>query len=812
MTTQKIKKIAVLGAGVMGAQIAGHCINNKVSVILFDLPSYPKDGQAVDKNAIVNRAIANLQKLKPSPMALSIEASLVVGANYEDDLELLKDCDLVIEAIAERLDWKHDLYQKVSPYLAPHAIFATNTSGLSITKLSEGFSPDLQKRFCGIHFFNPPRYMHLLELIPTVHTDTNMLDVLESFMTSVMGKGVVRAKDTPNFLANRVGVFATIAVGTEMQKYGLTFDEVDLLTGQKICRAKSATFRTSDIVGLDTSLNVLSTMKDTLADDPFVSLFTVPELLKGLVEKGFLGQKSGAGYYKKVGKDILVLNPQTMEYVPQSGELVPMVERILKKPISERFALLRECDEPQAQFLWAIYRDVFQYIAVHAGSIARSVADIDLAVRWGYAWNAGPFEDWQEAGWLEVANWVKEDIDSGKALCNVPLPEWVFSSSVLENGGVYSETGAWSVTEAKFLPRSNLEVYKKQLFKAALKGDRSANSRTSGKTILETDAIRLWTHEYRPDILIASFKTKMNTMGPGVIDGLFEAVDIAENSYEGLVIWQPTSLQLGAPGGPFSAGADLTATMPLFMQGGAKAIEPFVKRFQDCMMRIKYSQVPVVTAISGIALGGGCEINMHAAKRVVALESFLGLVEVGVGILPAGGGLKEAAIRTAEAVALSGSSNYLEAIKLPFENAAMAKVSSSAHEAVQMGYLKRTDLIVSNVHELLYHALIQSQALADGGYRPPFKQLIPVAGRAVIATVTGQLLNMKDGGFISDHDFLIAKKIITCISGGDVDTGTLVSEEWLLKLERMAFVELLDSPKTQERMMSFLETGKPVRN
>ena len=809
----RVGKVAVLGAGVMGAQIAAHCINAKVPVILFDLPSKDDGSGKVNKNAIAQKAIDGLKKLKPSPLGISAQADLIQVANYEDDLELLKECDLIIEAIAERLDWKHDLYSKIAPFIAPHTILATNTSGLSITQLSEGFSGELKRRFCGVHFFNPPRYMHLLEIIPTKDTEPSILDALETFMTSTMGKGVVRAKDTPNFVANRVGVFSILAVFAEAKKYGLGFDTVDAITGSKLGRAKSATFRTSDVVGLDTMAHVIKTMENGLTNDPFSSIYKVPEVVEKLLAAGNLGQKTGAGFYKKAGKNILVFDAEKSNYIESSGSMDPAIERILKKPIAERLEMLRDADEPQAKFLWAIFRDIFHYIAVHLESIADSAREIDFAMRWGFGWNKGPFEDWQAAGWLKVANWIREDIEKGEALCKQALPEWVFNGAVATTGMVHSPAGSWSASENKYLQRSELPVYNKQRFRASLAGDNSADPKTAGQTLFENEGARVWIEDHAKDVVIVSFKSKMNTIGPDVMEALQKAVDLAEQSYPGVVVWQPTSLKLGAPGGPFSAGANLEAAMPLFMKHGANGIEPFVKSFQDTMMRLKYSQVPVVAAISGIALGGGCELLLQSAKRVVAIESYIGLVEVGIGLLPGGGGLKEAAIRAANGLALAnGSTNYLDFIKTPFECAAMAKVSSSAHEAIQMGYLKPDDIIVANVHELLSQAQHQVKALSDSGYRPPLKKSIPVGGRSVISTVMGQLVNMRDGGFISEHDMFIAKRIIEVIAGGDVDAGTLVSEEWLLKLERQAFVELLGTAKTQERVMGLLQTGKPVRN
>jgi len=809
---QLIKKVAVLGAGVMGAQIAAQCINVGLPVILFDLPTSTVEGKPANKNAIAQKSIENLKKLKPAPLGLSASANLIEAANYEDDLGLLADCDLIIEAIAERLDWKHALYEKVAPYIPEHAIFATNTSGLSIGELAKGFSGDLKKRFCGVHFFNPPRYMHLLELIPASDTDPQVLDALETFMTSTMGKGVVRAKDTPNFIGNRVGVFSILAVFEEAKKFGLGFDAVDAITGSKLGRAKSATFRTSDVVGIDTLAHVIKTMENSLQDDPFSYLFKVPEVVNQLIAKGALGQKTKAGFYRKEGKTVLVLDPSTGEYKPSTATIDPLIERILKKPIAERLGLLRETNDPQAQFLWAIYRDIFHYCAVQLGNIAQSAREIDFAMRWGYGWDKGSFEDWQAAGWTQVANWIKEDIEQDKTLSKEPLPAWVFTGPVVDKQAIHTPEGSWSPSANRFIPRSALPVYQKQVFRASLLGDGSPDPKTSGTTIYENPDLRAWVDESQPDVLIASFKSKMNTISPDVLNGIQKSVELAEANYEGLVIWQPTSLKLGTPGGPFSAGANLEAALPMVIKGGPAGVEPFVKLFQDTMMKVKYSQVPIVCAVSGIALGGGCELVMQSSRRVAAMESYIGLVEVGVGLLPAGGGLKEAAIRAAQGVSLAGNANYLDFIKGSFENAAMAKVSSSAQEAMKMAYLQKGDIIVPNVYELLALAQSQVKAMRYAGYRPPIPALIPVGGRSIISTVMGQVINMRDGGFISEHDAYIAEKIIHVIAGGAVDAGTLVSEEWLLKLERQAFVNLIAHPKTMERIMGLLQNGKPVRN
>ena len=790
-----VKKVAVLGAGVMGAQIAAHCVNAKVPVVLFDLPA--KEGP---KNGIVLRAIENLKKLSPAPLGNKDDASLIQVANYEDNLELLKGCDLIIEAIAERMDWKHDLYKKVAPFIGANTIFASNTSGLSITALSEGFDAELKARFCGVHFFNPPRYMHLVELIPTVSTRPEILDQLEGFLTTTLGKGVVRAKDTPNFIANRVGIFSMMATMYEAQKFGLPVDVVDDLTGTKLGRAKSATFRTADVVGLDTMGHVMKTMQDNLKDDPFYPVYKTPELLEKLIAAGALGQKTGGGFFKKVGKDILRFDGAKGDYVPSTGKADDIVVRILKeKDPAKKMKTLRESTNPQAQFLWSIFRDTFHYIAVHLESIADCARDVDFALRWGFGQKNGPFEGWQAAGWQQVAEWVKEDIDAGKALCNAPLPQWVSDGRT----GVHTAEGSWSPAKNAYVPRSDLAVYQRQAFRATVLGENAPDGSKAGTTVFEDDSVRIW-HQ-NDDVLILSLKTKMHVIGQGVINGLAKAIDEAEKNYKGLVIWSADA----ADGGAFSAGADLQSMLPVFMSGGVKAIEPEVAKLQQAHQALKYANVPVVAAVSGMALGGGCELMMHAAKRVASIESYIGLVEVGVGLVPAGGGLKEAAVRAA---ADAKGTDILQFLKNYFTNAATANVSKSALEAQKMGYLSQNDVIVFNPYELLHVAKVEARAMFDAGYRPQLQKLVPVAGRTGMATIMAQLVNMRDGGFISAHDYKLGAMIAEIVCGGDIEPGSLVSEQWLLDLERKAFMELLNNPKTQERIMGMMQTGKPVRN
>jgi 3-hydroxyacyl-CoA dehydrogenase len=800
MSRFNVKKVAVLGAGVMGAQIAAHLVNVKVPVVLFDLPA--KEGP---KNGIVTKAVEGLKKLKPSPLGVSDDAALIQQANYEEHLHLLKECDLVIEAIAERMDWKLDLYTKIAPHVAKHAILASNTSGLSITKLSEALPDKLKPRFCGIHFFNPPRYMVLVELINTPTTAPEVLDQLEAFVTSGLGKGVVRAHDTPNFVANRVGIAGMLSTMKEVENFGLSFDVVDDLTGKKLGRASSGTFRTADVVGLDTMAHVIKTLQDNLSleTDPFYESFGTPAVLKKLLELGNLGQKSKAGFYKKVGRDIMRFELESEEYVPAGQKADEVYGRMLKRPAAERLKLLRNAEGAQGRFLWAILRNSFHYAAVHLGTIADNARDVDQAMRWGFGMKQGPFELWQEAGWLDVAKMIQEDIDAGKALSKAPLPEWVFKGPVAEAGGVHTAQGSWSASQAQFVPRRQLPVYERQLFPEALLGEAQlADWRTAGTTIAESRALRTWTLDGQ--VLVASIKNKMHAISPEVMEGLMEAVETAESDYQGMVIWSGDA--------PFSVGADLEATMPAFVVGGADAIESIEQELQNLMMRLRYAQVPVVAAIHGMALGGGCELAVHSARRVAHMESYIGLVEVGVGLVPGAGGLTYIARRAAENAATSTGKDLLPFLTEGFTAAAMAKVGTSALESKKLGYLLDSDIVVPHKDEVLFVAINEAKSMATGGWRAPHKRLFPVAGRSGIATIKGSLVNMRDGGFISAFDQHVASLIAEVVCGGDVDAGTLVSEEYLLQLERKAFCHLIAHPKTHERILGMLSTGKPVRN
>ena len=880
----QVRKVAVLGAGVMGAQIAAHLVNANVPTILFDLPakegvpplspnSLPHAGERdavslreTSLNGNVNRAIDGLSKLDPSPLTSPARASFIAAANYDQHLDQLRDCDLVIEAIAERIDWKSDLYRKVAPFVNEHAIFASNTSGLSINQLAAAFPEHLRHRFCGIHFFNPPRYMHLVELIPCRETEAPLLDQMEEFLVSTLGKGVVRAKDTPNFIANRIGVFSMLATRHHAAAYNLGFDTVDALTGRYLGRPRSATFRTLDIVGLDVFAHVVNTMRENLTNDPWHKHFELPGWLGYLVDQGALGQKTKRGIYQKIGKEIHVLDLHTKEYRLSDTKVDDGVKDMLhERDWAKKLTALHASAHPQAQFLWAVFRDVFHYCAVYLAEIADNARDLDFAVRWGFGWDSGPLEIWQAAGWQQVASWISADIAAGKAMSDTPLPAWATEPN---RTGVHTPQGSYSPAKIQippsppsskggaeesslpltnpplkkggrgdlagsYQPRSALPVYRRQLFPDRLLGE----SVQYGETIFETEAVRLW--HLGDDIAILSFKTKMHTISNEVLDGVLRAVDEAEAHFTALILWQVEP--------PFSAGANLLqlmqgvqesgeahaglldklkgavqrVTYTLAVDGGlgdivnaaignVPRVEDVVAKFQQTSLRLKYAQVPTIAAVYGLALGGGCEFSIHCTRIVAALESYIGLVEVGVGLLPAGGGCKEMALRAAQE---ARGGDIFPHLKRHFQNIATGEVAKSAELARDMGYLRQSDRIVMNQYELLHVAKQEARALIATAWRPPLQpRQIPVAGRTGIATLKAAMVNLLEGGFISEHDYNIGCRIAETMCGGDVEAGSLVDEQWLLDLERHHFMQLLATDKTKARVEHMLKNGKPLRN
>ena len=785
-----IKTAAVLGAGVMGAQIAAHLLNAGIRPLLFDLAA--KDGP---RSALSINAIENLKKLKPSPIDKIKLLDLMVAANYEDDLELLKNCDLIIEAISERMDWKVDLYKKISPFLQENVVFATNTSGLSINALATNLPEKIRPRFFGIHFFNPPRYMTLVELIPHKTTDLKLMEQVEEFIVSGLGKGAVFANDTPNFIGNRVGMFSILAVIHHAEKFGLAPDVVDLLTGPAIGRPKSATYRTLDIVGLDTFEHVVNTMTQGLPNDPWHKFYQLPSWIKNLIEKKALGQKTKGGIFKRVGTDNLVFDLQKNDYRACEEKLKPEITDILKeKDLAVRFKKLKESSLAETQFLWAIFRDLFHYSAFHLQDIADCTRDVDFALRWGYAWSMGPFEIWQAIGWKNVVAWLNEEIKAGKTMLSNPLPEWV---ATLGEKGAYTNSGSYSPSKKAFKPRSVLPVYKKHIYPDPVFGE----TFDKGQVIYETDAIKLW--ELNNDnIAILSFKTKMNTISHAVLDGICESIAKVESAKMGMVIWQA--------GNHFSLGANLQDMLDAVNGGKAQDIDKLIARFHQTSLALRYAKVPTVAAVRGMALGGGCEIAMHCARIVAAFETNIGLVEVGVGLIPAGGGTKEMALRAAQGI--KDLNCLTNTIKFYFNNIMAAEKSASSPMAQHLGYIRNLDTIIMNPYELLYTAKQQVLALNALGYQPPLPTNIAVAGKTGMDEINAFLAAGKEKQLFSEHDCFIGARLAKVLCGGDVAFGTEIPDTAILQLERECFMEVLQSEKSKERIAHTLKTGKPLKN
>ncbi len=787
-----IRKAAVLGTGVMGRQIAALLANAGIRVVFF--------GRAVeggDPHAKAKQAIDGLCWQKPSPLTLPERVDHIEAANYDHDLAMLEDCDLIVESIVETLEAKASLLREISPRIPEHAVVATNTSGLSISRLAQCLPEAVRSRFCGLHFFNPPHLLPLVELIAAQTTAPVWLDRLESWLVTRLGKGVVRASDTPNFIGNRIGFFSLLAVMRRAQDFGLGFDEADALTGTIIGRAKSATFRTADIVGLDTTAHVIETMRDSLPDDPWHVLYAVPQWMSALIEKGALGQKAGGGIYRKEGKTIRVLDAVTGEYHEATGAIAPEIVAILKaEDAAKRFAQLRESTHPQAQFLWAVFRDLFHYVACHLGEIADTARDVDFAMRWGFGWAQGPFETWQAAGWHGIAEAVREDVKAGRSLCAAPLPEWAFACVA-----VHEANGSYSPRAGTLQPRSALPVYRRQLFPQRVLGEVAV----SGETLWENGGVRFW-HLPQVDsgIAILSIKTRNHTLGREVVDGLREALARAEAGFAGAVLWHEA---------PFSYGANLKEMMAAADTGEFDRVESYIADFQRASMAIKYCRIPVVTAVRGMALGGGCEFLMHAAHRVVALDGAIGLVETAAGLIPAGGGCKEFAIRAGRLAEAAAYDDPLAFVLPGFDLIAGATVSRNAEHARQLGFVRDGDSLLFNADELLYVALRQARTLAESAYFPALPpSRIRVAGRAGIDRCEALLAERQARREISEYDRHVAGQLAMALCGGDVGVGAQVDETYLFDLERSLFVGLLRNEKTQQRVRHLLEKGQPLKN
>lgn len=786
-----MKKVAVLGAGVMGTQIASHFANAGLTVLLFDLKSQDKD-----PNSIVKKAVLGLQKLKPNPLVLKDKINNIEVANYDDDVAKLSACDLIIEAIAENLQWKEDLYRKISPHLKDGAILASNTSGISINVLVNAVPQEHRSKFCGIHFFNPPRYMKLVELIASSHTDQSILKTLENVLVNNLGKFVIHAKDTPNFVANRLGVFTMVVAYLHAQRLNIPFEVVDALTGKKLGRAKSATFRTADVVGLDVFASVLSTMAKH-CDDSWKNCYELPEWIAHLIADKKLGQKTKCGIYFKDNSGIKIFDTTSKEYRVADKKMDDEVAQILAiTNWADKFKAMWQSSNPQAKFLWAIFRDSFHYAATLLGEISNSPCDMDFALRLGFGWKEGLFEIWQQAGWQEVAQKIEADIKSGEALGSSQLPAWVFE---LKNG-IYHDNKHFDITAGNMIARARVvnntdSIYSKQLFPNVLYFEKCS---TPQITLYENDSVVLW--HTGDNVGILTFKTKMCAIGKSVLQGLSEALDYAQMNCTAMVIWQEKDI--------FSVGANLEEFGFDIMMNGVEAVENIITMgHQIITNKLRYSMIPVVAAVRGYTFGGGCEIMLHCSAVVASVESYIGLVEAGVGLLPGWGGTKEMALRASRSLV------PWKDFERRYKNLALAQVATSGFEAKAMGFLKESDDVVMNDNNVLFVAKEKAKYLAANDYRPPIKPTnISVFGEDGIAKVKSLLVNMLEGHQISEHDYLIAENIAIVMCGGEVTKGTTVSEDWLLHLEKEKFKQLALTSKTEERIQYMLVNGKPLRN
>lgn len=797
-----IKKVAVLGSGVMGSRIAAHFANIGVQVLLLDiapkelLPAEEAKGLKLDspavKNRIVNASLDAAVKANPSPLYRKQDVSRIKTGNFDDNLKDIAGCDWTIEVVVERLDIKKSLFERVEQYRKPGTLITSNTSGIPIHLMTEGRSEDFKKHFCGTHFFNPPRYLKLLEIIPTPDTDQAVVDFLMHYGDLYLGKTTVLAKDTPAFIANRVGVFAIMDVLQVMQQLGLTVEEVDKLTGPVIGHAKSATFRTSDVVGLDTLINVANGLAQNLPNDEAKDVFQLPDYLKKMVESKWLGDKTGQGFYKKVkgegGKsEIQALDLGTLEYKPSAKVKFATLETT--KPIeklADRFKVLVAGKDKAGEFYRKSFAGLFAYVSNRIPEITDALYKIDDALRAGFGWELGPFETWDALGAAKGVELVKAE---GKQLA-----PWVEEMLAAGHTSFYKVEGGvkkfYDAETKAYQPIPGVENF--------IILD---NLRASGKVVWKNSGASVL--DLGDGILNVEFHSKMNALGSDVIQGLLKGVELAEKDFRGLVV--------GNDAPNFSAGANLGLVYMFALEQDYDELNMMIAQFQQAMMRMRYSSIPVVGAPHGLTLGGGCELNLHCDKVVAAAESYIGLVEFGVGLIPGGGGSKEMTLRTALKYE-EGEPEY-NLLRNSFMTIATAKVSTSAHEAFDLGFLRRGDEVVVNSNRVIAQAKAAAIELAEDGYTMPVQKTnIKVHGKGALGMFMTGVHAMKEGRYISDHDLKIANKLAYIMCGGDLSAPTEVSEQYLLDLEREAFLSLTGERKTLERIQSILTTGKPLRN
>jgi 3-hydroxyacyl-CoA dehydrogenase len=791
-----IKKVAILGSGVMGSRIACHFAGVGIPVLLLDI--VPGDAIASDnknlRNKLVNDALQAAIKSNPSPLFTKDAAKKITTGNFEDDMKEIGGCDWVIEVVVERLDIKQQVFEKVEKFRKPGTLITSNTSGIPIHLMAEGRSDDFKKHFCGTHFFNPPRYLRLLEIIPTPYTDPGIVEFLMHYGDLILGKTTVLCKDTPAFIANRIGVFGIMSIFGLMDKMELSIDEVDALTGPVIGRPKSATFRTADVVGIDTLVKVAKGVYDNCPQDELRDRFVIPAWLEKMVEQKWLGDKTGQGFFKKTKgsggeKEILTLNLKTMEYGPRQKAKFPSVDAA--KPIDDlktRLKAVATGMDKAGDFYRHFHYGLFSYISHRIPEITDEPYRVDDAMMAGFGWEIGAFESWDTLGFEKttqamkkagytVAPWIDEmiangfkqfyKVENGRRLCYSPVSRDYIST-------------VSAGQENAFIVMRNFE----------------------GQTVWKNSACR--TYHLGDDVLGLEWYTKMGTVGGEVLEGIQKSIGIAEEKYKGLVI--------ANEGQNFSAGANVGMIFMLAIEQEYDELDMAIRMFQNAMMRARYSSIPVVVAPHALALGGACELSLHADKVCPAAETYIGLVELGVGLIPGGGGTKEFVLRASDEMHEEEPETIT--LKSRFLTIATAKVATSAHEGFELGILRKgRDEIVLNSGRRIAEAKKSVLEIYDSGYVMPVQRKdIKVLGRSALGALLAGINGMWRAGYATDHDSLVAKKLAYVMCGGDLSEPTLVSEQYLLDLEREAFLSLCGERKTLERIQSVLKSGKPLRN
>ncbi len=801
----KIRKAAILGAGIMGSKIAAHFANAGIPVYLLDIPpkelteQEDKKGLSLDhpdvRNRIVKSGLDDAKKAKPAAFFVPEYADRITIGNFEDNMNWLSEVDWIIEAIVERLDIKRQLFDKVEQHRKPGAIVSSNTSGIPIHKIAEGRSDDFRQHFLGTHFFNPPRYLRLLEIIRTPETKDDVVSAISRFGEEVLGKGIVYCNDVPNFIANRIGIFSMMYAVKVMMDESYTIEEIDQLTGTIIGRPKSATFRTADLVGLDTFVHVANNLYESVPDDEQREVFKVPDLVNTMLERKMLGDKAKKGFYKKVKENgeskILTLDLQSLDYRERQRANFPSVEMYRNTDdVRERITNLVYSKDRAGAYLWKVLSETLLYTANRLPEITDDIRNVDKAMKWGFGWELGPFEYWDTIGLEKSVAKMKED---GKQ-----IPGWVEDMLGKDMKSFYKidENGDEHYFHFGEKEYKKTEDRPEFIFLPPLKRKKKVLKSNAGASIIDLG----------DGVLNLEFHSKMNAIGPDMIQMMNAAVKAAdEDGYEGIVI--------ANHGQNFSVGANVMMILMEAQDENWEELDMIVRTFQSANMNLRYSPRPVVVAPHGMTLGGGCEVTLHGDAVQASAETYIGLVELGVGVIPAGGGTKEFLLRMLDHAPANKEVDLFPYVRQAFETIGMAKVATSAVEAKKFGFLSDEDGVTMNAEKVIFDAKQRVLAMAKTGYRMPAPRTdIPVLGKAAYANMLVGLYMFREGKYISEYDEHIAKKLAYVLSGGNLVGTQYVSEQYLLDLEREAFLSLLGERKTQERMAHMLKKGKPLRN